>query len=190
MFGERGSFNKPVCHPIRWPGSWHRKAAPRLCEIAALEPDREINLDAALAALQAAAPQTKKTTTDDVGGSGSGEDFPQLVADIISGRNFHAPLVSLAAKLVGSGVFDGSIVKLLRAVMLASTAEHDAMRWQSRFDSSRELFHRQEKNSATTTNSHHQLTASRCCAPTPLATLPASRDGAGCTPAITSARRW
>ena len=127
--------NKPVCHPIRWPGSWHRKAAPRLCEIAALEPDREINLDAALAALQAAAPQTKKTTTDDVGGSGSGEDFPQLVADIISGRNFHAPLVSLAAKLVGSGVFDGSIVKLLRAVMLASTAEHDAMRWQSRFDS-------------------------------------------------------
>src|SRR5438034_219777 len=25
--------NKPVCHPIRWPGSWHKKAAPRLCKI-------------------------------------------------------------------------------------------------------------------------------------------------------------
>jgi hypothetical protein len=26
--------NKPVCHPIRWPGSWHRKnkSSPRLCE--------------------------------------------------------------------------------------------------------------------------------------------------------------
>ena len=48
--------NKPVCHPIRWPGSWHRKAEPRLCEIEALDPDREIELDAALAALTAAAP--------------------------------------------------------------------------------------------------------------------------------------
>src|SRR5262249_16868934 len=25
--------NTPICHPIRWPGSWHRKGEPRLCEI-------------------------------------------------------------------------------------------------------------------------------------------------------------
>jgi hypothetical protein len=25
--------NMPIVHPIRWPGSWHRKAEPRLCEI-------------------------------------------------------------------------------------------------------------------------------------------------------------
>ena len=37
----------PICHPIRWPGSWHRKGAPRLCAIEAINADREINLDAA-----------------------------------------------------------------------------------------------------------------------------------------------
>jgi hypothetical protein len=40
-----------VCHPMRWPGSWHRKAEPRLCEIETLNDDVEINLDDALAAL-------------------------------------------------------------------------------------------------------------------------------------------
>ena len=43
--------NKPVCHPIRWPGSWHRKSAPRLCEIDTAAPDREVKLDAAYATL-------------------------------------------------------------------------------------------------------------------------------------------
>jgi hypothetical protein len=47
--------NNPVPHPIRWPGSWHRKAEPRLCEIVTLNGEVEINLDAALAALQTAA---------------------------------------------------------------------------------------------------------------------------------------
>jgi hypothetical protein len=42
---------KPICHPYRWPGSWHRKREPRLCEIAALNPEGELNIDAALEAL-------------------------------------------------------------------------------------------------------------------------------------------
>ena len=37
--------NKPVCHPIRWPGSWHRKAEPRLCEIEQVNADVEIELE-------------------------------------------------------------------------------------------------------------------------------------------------
>jgi hypothetical protein len=36
--------NRPVCHPIRWPGSWHRKAEPTLCRIKSCNPDREIDL--------------------------------------------------------------------------------------------------------------------------------------------------
>jgi AAA domain len=48
--------NKPVCHPIRWPGSYHRKGEPRLCAIETIDPDREIDLDAALTALTAAIP--------------------------------------------------------------------------------------------------------------------------------------
>jgi len=47
--------NNPVPHPIRWPGSWHRKAEPKLCEIVTLNAETEIDLTAALTALQAAA---------------------------------------------------------------------------------------------------------------------------------------
>jgi hypothetical protein len=43
--------NNPIVHPIRWPGSWHRKATPRLCEIIIAEPDVEIALTDAIAAL-------------------------------------------------------------------------------------------------------------------------------------------
>lgn len=44
----------PVCHPMRWPGSWHTKAAPRRCAV--LEaPPTEISLEAAGARIAAAA---------------------------------------------------------------------------------------------------------------------------------------
>jgi hypothetical protein len=43
--------NNPLCHPIRWPGSWHRKKEPRLSTIVAIEPDVEISLAAGIAAL-------------------------------------------------------------------------------------------------------------------------------------------
>ena len=48
--------NVPVVHPIRWPGSWHRKAEPRLCMIETADPDHEIVLELALDALETAAP--------------------------------------------------------------------------------------------------------------------------------------
>jgi putative DNA primase/helicase len=48
--------NIPIVHPIRWPGSWHRKADPVLCTIAAEDSDAEIDLAAALKVLEAAAP--------------------------------------------------------------------------------------------------------------------------------------
>jgi hypothetical protein len=45
------SSNNPIVHPIRWPGSWHRKATPRLCTIVAANPDTEIALSDAVKAL-------------------------------------------------------------------------------------------------------------------------------------------
>ena len=36
--------HKPYVHPIRWPGSWHRKGEPKLCLIVDYNPDREIDL--------------------------------------------------------------------------------------------------------------------------------------------------
>ena len=50
--GECRTFQS--VHPIRWPGSWHRKADPVLCTIAAEDSDAEIDLAAALRVLEAA----------------------------------------------------------------------------------------------------------------------------------------
>jgi hypothetical protein len=46
--------NVPLVHPIRWPGSVHRKAEPKLCRIIDCDEDAEIDLDAALEILQKA----------------------------------------------------------------------------------------------------------------------------------------
>jgi len=43
--------NIAMVHPIRWPGSWHRKGAPRLARIVGGDPEREIVLADAIAAL-------------------------------------------------------------------------------------------------------------------------------------------
>ena len=47
--------NVPLVHPIRWPGSLHRKGDPKLCHIVSLNPDAEIDLDTALEILRNAA---------------------------------------------------------------------------------------------------------------------------------------
>src|SRR5262249_21785734 len=53
----------PICHPIRWAGSWHRKNNPRLTEIVACNPDIEIKLDEALAKLEPLAPTQPPTSS-------------------------------------------------------------------------------------------------------------------------------
>jgi Primase C terminal 2 (PriCT-2) len=48
----------PINHPIRWPGSWHRKGRPKLCKIVDLNTEIEIeDLDAAIAALGTTVPR-------------------------------------------------------------------------------------------------------------------------------------
>ena len=42
---------KPVVHPLRWPGSWNRKAAPRMARTVAFNDATEINLNEALDAV-------------------------------------------------------------------------------------------------------------------------------------------
>ena len=47
----------PINHPIRWPGSWHRKGTPKLCKIVELNTEIEIeDLDDAIAVLGTATP--------------------------------------------------------------------------------------------------------------------------------------
>jgi putative DNA primase/helicase len=51
--GDRSNIT--LVHPIRWPGSLHRKDEPKLCRIIDHNDDAEIELDTALAILQEAA---------------------------------------------------------------------------------------------------------------------------------------
>ena len=42
----------PSCHPLRWPGSWHKKAEPRLVRIAEINLECEVVLDDVLPMLE------------------------------------------------------------------------------------------------------------------------------------------
>jgi AAA domain len=130
--------NMPIVHPIRWPGSWHRKGEPRLCEIGEQRPDNEIDLGTALAALKAAAPARKSKpapdgfdsfdTSDDVR-----EDWTTHIKAIVSGERYQPALVPLSAKLATSGMSKGAIINMLRGVMESSVGPRND-RWQARYD--------------------------------------------------------
>jgi hypothetical protein len=132
--------NKPVCHPIRWPGSWHRKAEPRLCAIEAMEPDRELELEHALIILtEAEKAAFANARPNGAGASGGpaaaeeGRDWADLLARVAAGQDLHDSIKSLAMMLLRARHADASAVRLLRALMVQSAAARDA-RWQARYD--------------------------------------------------------
>jgi hypothetical protein len=124
--------NKPICHPIRWPGSWHRKGKPILCSIETANPDREIDLAAGLAALADICPEQPQQRTNGKDYSGDATDWASQIQNIITGDSYHGALVSLAAKVLTAGMSDGAAVNLLRGIMGNSTAPRDA-RWDARY---------------------------------------------------------
>jgi hypothetical protein len=60
-------------------------------------------------------------------------DWARLVENIRQGRALHDSLLSLAAKLITSGMSTGAAVNHLRALMESSTIAHDD-RWRARYD--------------------------------------------------------
>jgi hypothetical protein len=126
--------NIPTVHCLRWPGSWHRKASPRLCEIVSLNPNAEIDLDAAFTALKAVAPDVL-TPANSQASAGNPTDWGDLVSNIIAGRNLHLSVAKLAAKYVRSGMAKGAAVNQLRGLMEQSTARQQRPQdWQTRYD--------------------------------------------------------
>jgi hypothetical protein len=121
----------PISHPIRWPGSIHRKGEPKLCRIIAENPKREIDLATALAALKKVAPPVVSHHTTNGSAQGAASDWGELIAGILSAESYHEPLIRLAAKLLATGMSDGAAVNLLEGLMDSSTGPHDD-RWQAR----------------------------------------------------------
>jgi putative DNA primase/helicase len=124
--------NKAVCHPIRWPGSWHRKKEPRLCGIAVLRPDAEIDLTAALAALTAAAPEAATRQQRQAEGNTESTDWGEPLGDLLAGNNLHNSIAVLSAKLIAGGLGDGAAVNVVRGLLDCSQAPRDA-RFHSRY---------------------------------------------------------
>jgi hypothetical protein len=125
--------NIPAVHCLRWPGSWHRKGTPRLCEMFAIFPDAEIDLETAVTALRAAAPTAPKTTPQTP--TGDPAEWSTLIGDIIAGRNLHDSTTRLAAKCVCSNTLPGAVVNQLRALMDVSAARNERPAdWKNRYD--------------------------------------------------------
>ena len=118
--------NKAVCHPIRWPGSLHRKAEPRLCEIITINPDRELDLDTALKAFGVSpdknwtAPEPHIAADDDLHDERGRLDWSAAFGQIISGASYHPTLTPLAASFAAHGIPEESARKLLDALMTNS----------------------------------------------------------------------
>ena len=113
---------KSVVHPYRWPGSWHRKAEPRLCEIETQDPDREIVLEDALELLEdaaGAAPEDETTTRTD-GNRELRLEWEVAFGKILSGEEYHPTLVPLAASLASWGAPEPITDNVLRCLLLNS----------------------------------------------------------------------
>ena len=99
----------PICHPIRWPGSWHRKSQPRLTEIIAYDPDVEIKLEDALAKLEPLAP-TPPATNNRAAQPGGGWDT--LNNNILAGKSLHLSIARLAMKMLRIGTPEVGAVQM------------------------------------------------------------------------------
>ena len=131
----------PVNHPVRWPGSWHRKAEPRLCQIIAQNADIEIELDIALGALvdAAAAAGISEERTRPLNGYGeASSDWAQLFDRVLKGTDLHVSTRDLAAKLVMLTENDGAITNIVRGLLECTGAEQD-QRYRARHSKIPEL---------------------------------------------------
>jgi hypothetical protein len=107
---------------MRWPGSWHRKATPRLAHIVEYNPDVEITLATALNKLRAAVEEKPHRNGVDHSSSTlagqSTEQTAALIATVLRGENYHDPIAKLAMRYLKAGLPDRNTVETLRGIML------------------------------------------------------------------------
>ena len=117
--------NVSAVHPIRWPGSWHRKGMPRLCRIVE-QRSASIELNNALEVL---AKHVGKSESASTRSETDDRCSAKLIRNILTGESYHPSLVPLAARLLGSGMYPGAVVKLLESFMNAVPEAARDARW-------------------------------------------------------------
>jgi putative DNA primase/helicase len=154
--------NKPVVHPIRWPGSVHRKGEPKLCRIVALNPDAEIDLQDALSILLDIQPEFRKADGRGSGTapSGDGEDreTPELVRALLAGEDLHSTLLALSMRYLKRGMAAEHVVTTLRGLVQAVPPERRdgdrPGRWQARYDDIPRMVRQAEEKLGDTGTGH------------------------------------
>ncbi len=138
--------NVPAVHPIRCPGSWHRKGKPRLAKIDALNENAEIELSDALDTLRLAsdvAGVSAGAATSKVGETfktGDSRDTDLIVRQMVTGDNYHQSVVTMSMRFLKGGMNDGQAVLVIRGLLDASRDllnnqdDWDEARWQARYD--------------------------------------------------------
>jgi AAA domain len=153
--------NKTTVHPLRWPGSWHRKEQPIPCEIATLQADEEIDLATAVKALEAAiAGERSKAnggaydnfagsgnfTGDEQLGSTRDDQAAVLTRNVVTGKDLHESTMRLASRYIRLGMTPELALRQLQTLMLAGKPAAAAdERWQARFDDLARLVHGGDK---------------------------------------------
>jgi hypothetical protein len=131
--------NIPISHPIRWPGSWHRKDEPKLCRIDSLNADREIELVDALEILRKVKTQ-RDSETEAFRAFGEENkppiDVDQRLADMrYKGEGetgIHKTQLSVTAALLNRGVpIDDVIERVLTATRKAAGKDGDGWDWSA-----------------------------------------------------------
>jgi putative DNA primase/helicase len=130
--------NNPLVHPIRWPGSWHRKKAPVLSQIRSLDFAAEIDLDEALFALEQAAqaverPDNQIRSADNEQKRRPASEYLACMDQIQTAEAYHVPLVRIASKRAANGMNEAAILEELEALMHRSEGPRDE-RWQGHYD--------------------------------------------------------
>jgi hypothetical protein len=117
--------NAPVVHPIRWPGSWHRKGKPRLCEIETADPDREIVLEWAIEALGETVPEAGQANRGD-DQDHQRTEWEDAFRLILTGESYHPTLAPLAASFANWGAPEPVTDNVLRSLLINSNPTDSA----------------------------------------------------------------
>lgn len=139
--------NVPAVHCLRWPGSWHRKATPRLCEFIHYAPEREIDLDEALKLLEAEAPPFGRSNGDgEETYSSEFVDLQELIRRIKTGEALHASVRIIAGKYAHQKHPIQTCFDLVGAAFTLAGQERYGGRWDECVRLIRWVYHKEAEN--------------------------------------------
>ena len=131
--------NVSAVHPIRWPGSLHRKAEPKLCRIMTINPDAEIDLDQALDILRKARPHSGNGYDADYNPYDRYEveerlDLDQLLDDMVfkgtgNGGNVNTTELRYCSSQLSRGMSVDEVIETLRNEILNRIPESHGWNW-------------------------------------------------------------